>query len=285
MRAINNRIIVATILAVVALQLASAVSFGQGQPAAPLDAGLTLSGGPPGADALSPPRAKAERNLFSIIKEGGLLMAPLFLCSFITLVFVFERAISLRRGRVIPGPFVKRFMHQLSEGKLGRDEALLLCQESPSAVAEVFAAASRKWGRPAVEVEQAILDALERTGTSLRKYVRLFNAIATLGPLLGLLGTVFGMIRIFHEIAVNDAMGRTELLAGGISEAMLTTATGLGVAVPALCFYVYFVSRVERLTMEIDRTAQELVGEISAEAIQEDRQSKLARANRRGTAA
>ena len=242
------------------------------------------------AAAPTDPAAPAEasqpaRNLFSVIREGGLVMIPLFACSFIMTVFVFERAISLRRGRVIPAPFVKRFFHQLREGKLDREQALALCEESSTAVSEVFAAAVRKWGRPAVEVEQAILDAEERAALGLRRYIRLFNGISTLGPLLGLLGTVFGMIRIFHEIAISDAMGRSERLAGGISEAMLTTATGLSVAIPALCFYLYFVGRVERLMSEIDRQAQDVVAEVSAEAIQEDRQAKLARASRRGTAA
>ena len=71
--------------------------------------------------------------------------------------------------------------------------------------------------------------------------MRLFNAIATISPLMGLLGTVFGMIRLFNAISKADAMGRTELLAAGISEALLTTASGLLIAIPALCFYLLFV--------------------------------------------
>lgn len=236
-----------------------------------------------GSEAPAKSAAK-EKSLFEVIRDGGLLMIPLFLCSFIMLVFVFERAISLRRGRVIPAPFVKRFMHQLREGKLDRDQALDLCQESQSPVSDVFAGAVRKWGRPAVEIEQAILDAEERAAIGLRRYIRLFNAVGTLGPLLGLLGTVFGMIRIFNEISHSNAMGKTELLAGGISEAMLTTASGLSVAIPAMCFYMYFGSRVERLIVEIDALGQELVNLISADALHEDR-AKSRAANRKGTAA
>ena len=89
-------------------------------------------------------------------------------------------------------------------------------------------------------------------GPWLRRYLRLFNAIATISPLLGLLGTVFGMIRLFNQISSSDAMGRTELLAGGISEALLTTAGGLSVAIPALCIYLLFVGRVDRLLIDID---------------------------------
>jgi biopolymer transport protein ExbB len=229
-----------------------------------------------------PAATPVERNLFMTLKDGGLLMVPLFACSVLMMVFVFERAISLRRARVIPRPFVKKFMHQLREGKLDRDQALDLCQESQSAVSDVFAGAVRKWGRPAVEVEQAILDSGERAANGLRKYIRIFNVVSTLSPLLGLLGTVFGMIRIFSDIATADAMGRAGLLAGGISEAMITTAGGLSVAIPALVFYSVFVARVDKLVMEIDALGQELVNLISAEALQEDRRSRTAR---RGAAA
>jgi biopolymer transport protein ExbB len=233
-------------------------------------------GAPAQSDASNPPTSTSisNRNLFETLKDGGPVMAPLFACSFITLVFVFERAISLRRGRVIPRPFVKRFLHQVREGKLDREEALELCQESGSPIAEVFAATVKKWGRPAVELEQTNIDAGERVSGGLRRYIRLFNAVATISPLMGLLGTVFGMIRLFDAISTADAMGRTELLAAGISEALLCTAAGLLIAIPALCFYLLFVGRVERLLMRIDGLGQELVGLISAEAIHDDRQSK-----------
>jgi biopolymer transport protein ExbB len=223
---------------------------------------------------MAPGEGISYKNLFDILKTGGLMMAPLFACSFITLVFVFERAISLRRGRVIPRPFVKRFLHQVSEGKLDRDSAVALCQESSSPIAEVFGAVSKKWGRPSVELEQTVIDAGERVSVGLRRYIRLFNTVATMSPLMGLTGTVFGMIRLFNAIATADAMGRTELLAGGISEALLTTAAGLLIAMPALCFYMFFVGRVERLLAEVDSLGQELVGLISAEALHDDRLAK-----------
>jgi len=214
------------------------------------------------------------KNLFEIVKGGGPVMVPLFVSSFFMMVFVFERAISLRRGRVVPRPFVKRFLHQVGEGKLDRDGAIELCHENGSPIADVFAAAARKWGRPSVELEQTIIDASDRVAGSLRRYLRIFNAVSTISPLLGLLGTVLGMIQVFNEISVADAMGRTEMLAGGISEAMITTAAGLLIAIPALCFYVLFTSKVDRLLIEIDDRAQELVGMISAEALHEDRQGK-----------
>ncbi|HJT31216.1 MAG TPA: MotA/TolQ/ExbB proton channel family protein [Pirellulales bacterium] len=225
-----------------------------------------------------------QRNLFQIIQAGGILMIPIIFCSFITLVFVFERAIALRRGRVIPRPFVKRFLHQLSDGQLDRDQALALCEDNGSPVAGVFAAAVRKWGRPAVEVEQAVLDAGERASNGLRKYVRVFNAVSTISPLLGLLGTVFGMIKAFNDISTSGAMGRPELLSRGISEALITTAGGLSVAIPALVCYLFFLSRVDQLIVELDALGQEVVAAISAEALQAAGPAK-SRASRRDSAA
>jgi len=225
-----------------------------------------------------------QRNLFQIIQAGGILMIPIIFCSFITLVFVFERAIALRRGRVIPRPFVKRFLHQLSDGQLDRDQALALCEENGSPVAGVFAAAVRKWGRPAVEVEQAVLDAGERASNGLRKYVRVFNAVSTISPLLGLLGTVFGMIKAFNAASTVGAMGRPELMSRGISEALITTAGGLSVAIPALVCYLFFLSRVDQLIVELDALGQEVVAAISAEALQAAGPAK-SRASRRDSAA
>lgn len=237
---------------------------------------------PTAAEESAPVEEIAETSLFGILRRGGLVMVPILACSFLTLVFVFERFISLRRGRVIPAPFVKKFLHQLREGKLDKESALELCGESGSPAAEVFAGAVKRWGRPTVEVEQAILDAQERAAIGLRRYIRLFSAVANVSPLLGLLGTVFGMIRMFNEIADADAMGRIERLSHGISEALLTTAGGLCVAIPALCFFVFFSSRVERLCNDLDVLGQELVGLISAEALAESKSNRVAR---RSTAA
>jgi biopolymer transport protein ExbB len=241
----------------------------------------------PSDDATGAASAKAPdeaaiptKSLLGILREGGLVMLPLGACSFVLLVFVFERSISLRRGRVVPRPFVKRFLHQLEDNQLDRDQAVLVCEENGSPIARVFGAAVKKWGRPAVEIEQAIIDSGERVVHELRSYLRVFNGIATVSPMLGLLGTVCGMIRAFNDIASSDAMGRPELLAKGISEALLCTAMGLMVAVPAQVLYWWFVSVVDRLTVRIDSLGQEVLSTISAEAINEANQSKPARARK-----
>ena len=117
------------------------------------------------------------------------------------MAFFLERCVSLRRSRVIPKPFVTRFLQQLREGQLDREQALELCEENGSPVANVFAGAVRKWGRPGVEVEQGVIDAGERATNGLRRYLRVFYGVATVGPLLGLMGTVLGMIQTFNVIA------------------------------------------------------------------------------------
>jgi biopolymer transport protein ExbB len=251
------------IAAVLLTLITVTVHHSYAQPAAPPNASGTVDISPVAAETET---AIPTQSLLGVLQDGGLLMIPIGFCSFVLLVFVFERAISLRRGRVIPRPFVRRFLEQLREGQLTRDEALKLCEENASPVAEVFGAAVRKWGRSSVEVEQAIIDAGERVTNNLRRYLRLFNGVATISPLLGLLGTVLGMIRAFNAIVTAGAMGRPELLAGGISQALLTTAAGLSVAIPGLIAYLYFISRVDRLVISIDSLGQQVVDLISAEA-------------------
>ena len=229
------------------------------------------------AAAVSPVSEAAPiptRSLLDMLLAGGPVLIPIAICSFVLFVFVFERTVSLRRGRVIPGPFVRRFLQQLGEGSLERDSALELCEDNESHISTVFAAAVRKWGRPAVEVEQAILDAGEREGNKLRKHLRVISGVATVSPALGLLGTVWGMMEAFNAIATTDAMGRPELLAGGISSALLTTAAGLCVSIPALIFHLFFVGKVDRLIMDIDDLGQRVVSEISLESLQDTKAKK-----------
>lgn len=229
---------------------------------------------PPPAGPIAAPLVDEEpiptKNLLQVLRDGGPMMVPIGICSFLLLVFVFERAVSLRRGRVIPGPFVNRFLTQLRERELDRDMAWELCEENRSPVSQVFAAGVKKWGRPSVEIEQSLIDAGERVSNGLRKYLRLFNAICTISPMLGLIGTVFGMISSFNSIANSDAMGRPDKLASGISEALLTTAAGLCVAIPSMITYLYFVSRVDQLIMDIDSLSQELVELIASDTWRKD---------------
>jgi biopolymer transport protein ExbB len=245
---------------------------GQDQPAAaPAATPATAAEvAPPG-----PPRT----SMLSFFWDGGPLMFPIAVCSFVLLVVVFERFIALRRGRVVPGPFVKRMLQQMREGQLDREKAIKLCDENGSPIAQVFSAAAKKWGRTSVEVEQAILDSGERVANQLRRNLRIMNGISQVAPLLGLLGTVVGMIISFNGLSTSaGAEGQREVLASGIAQALITTASGMFIAIPALIAYLYFVGRVDRLVIEIDALGQQIVELISADALAESRAAKRAKA-------
>ena len=198
---------------------------------------------------------------------GLFFLVPFLIASVIALWFGIERLVVLRRARVIPRPFVERFLQHLEQGQIDSEQAVYLCEENNSPVAEIFAHGVRKWGKPSVEVEQAIIDGGERQVSHLRKHLRVLNGVATVTPLLGLLGTVVGMIQAFNEIAASDAMGRPESLAVGIALALLTTAVGLMIAIPSLILYMYLAGRVDALVMDMDSLAQNVVHLISAEAL------------------
>ncbi len=212
--------------------------------------------------------------LVRVARDGGLLLLPLIACSFLLFVFAFERGFSLRRSRVVPKPFIRRFVQQLEESQLDQTEAIQRCRENKSPVAQLCIAAVMKWGRPSVEVEQAVIDAGERVTSQLRRYMRLFSGISTISPLLGLLGTVVGMIRAFNTIAGDDAMGRPDLLASGISQALLTTAAGLVVAIPAIVVHLYFSSRIDRLVVEMDAWGQRVVHAVASDGWREKPERK-----------
>ncbi len=267
----------------------SSPSVGSGVPDARMAAlntgSTTASGVPASAETAEATDGKiATRNLLQMFHEGGWMMYPIALCSFVLTVFCFERLIALRGGRVIPRPFVRRLIEQLQQQQIEKEEALELCERNPSPIAQIFVAAVKKYGRPAVEVEQSVLDSGERVTYQLRRHLRLLNAISNVSPLLGLLGTVLGMIEAFNAISTQDAMGRTEMLAGGIGHAMLTTAAGLLVAIPAYLAYMYFLGRTDRLVMEMDVYAQQVIDAISAEGLSESEHGKSRSKTRRSAA-
>jgi len=216
--------------------------------------------------------AKAHRSIptrpLEIIEALGVPFIIAFgICSVITVWFSIERLVVLRRGRVIPRPFVERFLQNLEQGNLDPDEALRLCDENGSPIAQIFAHGVRKWGKSSVEVEQAIIDGGERQVSQLRAHLRVLNAVAVITPLLGLLGTVIGMIQCFNDIAASQGMGKADQLAGGIGIALLATAAGLFVAIPSLSMYQFLAGRVDALTVDLDLLSQNIVHLVSAEAL------------------
>lgn len=202
------------------------------------------------------------------IAQGGWLMIPLGVCALIVFALSLERMIALRRRRVIPRPFVRRFTECVEDGQLSYEEASEICEEFDCPVAEVFRAAVRRWGRPMLEIEQAVMDAGARVSDRLKRYLRVFHAISNVAPLLGLLGTVLGMIEAFEVISGSESLGRPEMLASGISVALMTTAGGLSVAIPAYLAYMYFGSKSDCYLNEIDKLCQRVVDTISAEGLE-----------------
>ncbi len=194
-------------------------------------------------------------------------LLPFVASSIVAMWFSIERMVVLRKRRVIPKAFVERVLLNVEQGKLDAEQALKLCEENDSPVAQVFAHAIRKWGKPSVEIEQAIIDGGERAVSHLRTHLRALSFIASIHPLFGLFGTVVGMIQAFNDIALAGSMGRTDQLATGIGVALLTTAWGLSVAIPTQILYSFFVGKVDGLVSEIDNHTQLLSNLISAESL------------------
>ncbi len=210
------------------------------------------------------------------IAAGGWLMVPLGICSLVVFSLTLERLIALRRGRVIPRPFVRRFTECVEDGQLSFEEATQICEEFNCPVAEVFQAAVKRWGRPMMEIEQAVMDAADRVSDGLTRFLRVFHAISNVAPLIGLLGTVLGMIEAFETMSGGGAAG-SDLLASGISTALVTTAGGLSVAIPAYLAYMYFAAVSDRYLNEIDRLCQRVIDCISAEGLESGNRGKKTR--------
>jgi biopolymer transport protein ExbB len=181
------------------------------------------------------------------------MMIPIGICSLIALAVIAERFISLRRQRVIPPDFLDGVKATLQKGENDRSEALEYCRKDGSPVAHIFEAAIRRLSAPLELLERHIEQAGEREVLKLRKFLRVLAVIASTAPLMGLLGTIFGMIRAFSTVASSgQALGRTELLARGIYEALITTAAGLSIAIPVLIGYHWINAKITRLVGEMD---------------------------------
>lgn len=205
-----------------------------------------------------PPAPVTVGSVWDFVVKGGIVMIPIGVCSLVAIALAVERTVSLRRTRVIPPQFVRGLRAALGEGDVAR--GLEFCRATPCPIAHIAEAGLRKWTEPPERVEKHITQAGQREVHLLRKYLRGLSVIAAVSPLLGLLGTIFGMIKAFQTVAASaEALGRTELLAAGIYEAMITTAAGLIVAIPALMAYHYLAGKIDRLVFEMDAVCLELV--------------------------
>ena len=215
-------------------------------------------GGEPAGDAPD------ELNFLKLLVQGSYLMIPILLMSLLVVTFVIERLIGLRQGRVFPTGLV-RGLGRLGGPQGGFDprEAYHLCQQHPSAAASVVRAMLLKIGRPHSEVEHAVAEASEREAARLYANVRWLNLAAAVTPLMGLLGTVWGMIQAFHETTMLvPGQNKADHLAEGIYVALVTTLGGLMVAIPAAISSHYFEGRIQSLLLRIEELLFSLMPQI-----------------------
>jgi biopolymer transport protein ExbB len=203
-------------------------------------------------------------NVFSLILKGGWFMLPIFLMSFLVVTFTIERFIALRSEKIIPHELITR-LGQLGGQHGGFDprQAYRLCQQFPSTASNVIRAMLLKVGRPHSEVEHAVAEASEREAERIYANVRWLNLAAAVTPLLGLMGTVWGMIRAFHDTTqLAPGQNKADYLAEGIYVALVTTLGGLAVAIPAAILSHYFEGRITTMFHRIDELLFNLLPQV-----------------------
>lgn len=206
-----------------------------------------------GAPSVAPAQPQGL-NLFELFWQSRWWMLPIGIMSVIVLAVAVERWLNLQRARVVPRRFVKE-LEGLVSHQYGFDprEAFRVCQRYPSAAASVVKAMLLKVGRPQSELEHAVREASEREAQRLYNNVRWLNLASGVTPLMGLMGTVWGMIRAFHDTTqMAPGLNKAEYLAEGIYLALVTTLAGLAVAIPATILSHYFEGRVLNLFHQID---------------------------------
>lgn len=209
--------------------------------------------------------------MWELIKAGGWLMVPIILCSVLALAIILERLWVLRRNVVAPPDLGERVLRWVRKGSIDERRLSALREDSP--LGRILAAGCERLGEGSDRIKEGIEDAGRHEVHVLERYLNTLGTIAAIAPLLGLLGTVFGMIHIFSVI-VHGGAGDASRLAGGISQALITTAAGLIVAIPALIFYRYLRGRVEDMVVEMERQTIHLL----------QRLRRMDKAPRRGTA-
>lgn len=189
--------------------------------------------------------------MLELFHRGGPVMYPLALCSVAALAVFLERLWSLRKSRSLPAGFGARFTEALSHGNL--DTALSLCAEySPYPVARIAKAGLVQAGESPEMIRFMVTEVGGQEAAGLERYQRIIATVAYIAPLLGLLGTVSGMIKAFDSIS-HHSLGDPALLAGGISEALITTAAGLVVAIPVVIMHKVVQSRASRISLELEK--------------------------------
>ncbi len=195
-------------------------------------------------------------NLWEMILKGGIVMIPLFLTSIIGLAVVIERALFLRRRRILR-PDVLDLIERI-ESPEDADKAIYGLGQKEGPFSNVVKVSLENRNRPRVEMKEAIVDQGRHEARTLERGLLVLETVAGISPLLGLLGTVLGMVKVFRVIS-EQGLGQTQSLSGGISQALITTVVGLTIAIPALVAYNYFNHKVEDLVLEIEKHSSALL--------------------------
>jgi len=194
--------------------------------------------------------------VLEIIRAGGWLMAPIILCSILSLTIIAERFWTLRRSRVVPADIGTQVEDWAARHELDRRHIDQL--RSGSMLGRVLAAGLVNRHRSRHLIKEAIEDTGRHVVHELERFLNTLGTIAGISPLLGLLGTVIGMIQVFSAI-MTHGVGNPNELAGGISQALITTAAGLTVAIPSFFFYRYFKGKVEGYVVSMEEQAINLI--------------------------
>ena len=194
--------------------------------------------------------------MIATIKSGGPVMIPLAACSVLALAVILERMWNLRRGKVIPSDVLAQVNHWVGQGVV--EEAIALCRRVRTPMTSIIMAGLVNARASRAEIRLAVEDAGRQEVPSLERHLNWLAICAAISPLIGLLGTVTGMIEVFGVVA-REGPGNPYAMAAGISEALVTTAAGLMVAIPALLFYHYFTGKSDTLVVEMERNSLQLV--------------------------
>ena len=194
--------------------------------------------------------------MLDIFQKGGPLMYPILLCSVLALAIFLERLWTFSKFKQGTDALRKDVEDLVLKSRI--EEALVVCQRVGSPLARIFIAALRASGKPRDQVKTAVEEVGTREAAPLERYLGLLGTIASLSPLLGLLGTVVGMIEAFNVIAV-QGVGTPATIGGGISQALITTAAGLTVAIPTILLHKYLTGRVDRMVLELEEYSLHLV--------------------------
>ncbi|MCL1477051.1 MotA/TolQ/ExbB proton channel family protein [Marinobacter sp. M3C] len=194
--------------------------------------------------------------MFELLKAGGILMVPILFCSVLALAIILERFWSLRDSRIAPPEVLNELWRWIKKKELNGKRLKTLQASSPMGRVLASGLLNAKHGREVMK--ESIEHEASQVVHQLERFLNPLGTVATITPLLGLLGTVIGMIKVFAEIQL-AGVGNAGNLAGGISEALITTASGLSVAIPALIAHRYFIRRVDALVVNMEQEAIKLV--------------------------